>query len=405
MSVAGRAVRETFSGLPAAYWWLWTSTLVNRLGGFVVTFLAMYLTVERSFSASYAGLVAALYGLGGSVAAVIGGVLSDRIGRRATLLAASLATAASTAVLGLVTQPTAIAVTACGVGLASNASRPAVSAMMADLVAPEDQIRAHSLNYWAVNVGFGVSAAAAGLISAHGWVWLFLGDALTTLLCAMVVFVRVPETRPSEAGTGGTAPVIGLSQVCRDRPFMALVALTFLLGTIIQQAFTTLPVDMGRSGFGASDYGRVVALNGLLIVLLQIPLARWAGKRGTDAVLPLGALLLGWGFGLTAFAGTSGPAGPSGSVWLYALSVTVWTLGEIVYTPASAAAVAGLSPLPARGRYQGVHALAWAAASLVGPAAGGAAMDRFGAGVVWGACAVVGTAAAGGFWALTRRPV
>ncbi|MFI7359905.1 hypothetical protein ACIBTP_39000 [Streptomyces avidinii] len=67
--------------------------------------------------------------------------------------------------------------------------------------------------------------------------------------------------------------------------------------------------------------------------------------------------------------------------------------------------MAGLSPLLARGRYQGVRALAWVAASLVGPAAGGAAMDRFGAGVVWGACAVVGTAAAGGFWALTRRPV
>lgn len=29
----------------------------------------------------------------------------------------------------------------------------------------------------------------------------------------------------------------------------------------------------------------------------------------------------------------------------------------------------------------------------------------FGTGVVWGACAVVGTVAAGGFWALTRRPV
>ncbi|MGW1047232.1 hypothetical protein [Streptomyces sp. NPDC002547] len=38
-----RAVRETVSGLPRTFWWLWTSTLVNRFGGFVVTFLALYL--------------------------------------------------------------------------------------------------------------------------------------------------------------------------------------------------------------------------------------------------------------------------------------------------------------------------------------------------------------------------
>jgi len=33
----GRAVRETVSGLPREFWWLWTSTLVNRLGAFVAT--------------------------------------------------------------------------------------------------------------------------------------------------------------------------------------------------------------------------------------------------------------------------------------------------------------------------------------------------------------------------------
>jgi hypothetical protein len=35
---AAGAPRETVSGLPRQFWWLWTSTLVNRLGGFVVTF-------------------------------------------------------------------------------------------------------------------------------------------------------------------------------------------------------------------------------------------------------------------------------------------------------------------------------------------------------------------------------
>lgn len=126
---ARRVVRETVSGLPREFWWLWTSTLINRLGGFVVTFLALYLTVDRGFSASYAGLVAALYGLGGSAGAVAGGVLSDRVGRRATLLIAQTGTAVTTAVLGFVTAPVAIAVVAAALGVVSNASRPAGQAM------------------------------------------------------------------------------------------------------------------------------------------------------------------------------------------------------------------------------------------------------------------------------------
>lgn len=41
MSVASmrRAARESVSGLPREFWWLWTSTLVNRLGAFVATFV------------------------------------------------------------------------------------------------------------------------------------------------------------------------------------------------------------------------------------------------------------------------------------------------------------------------------------------------------------------------------
>lgn len=389
-----RAVRETMSGLPRQFWWLWTSTLVNRLGGFVVTFLALYLTVERGFSASYAGLVASLYGLGGSVAAVVGGVLADRVGRRATMLVAQLGTAAATALLGFVTHPVAIAAVAGLVGVTSNASRPALQAMLADLVPAKDRVRAFALNYWAINIGFGVSAGVAGLIAAQGYIWLFLGDALMTLLCAVVVFVKVKETLPAADASAAVAEEpTGLGQVLRDRRFMALVGLTFLLGTVGQQGATTLSVDMGRSGFTASQYGLVIGLNGVLIVLLQIPLTRMMAGRSPAALLAAGTLLMGWGFGLTAFAG---------SVGFYALTVTVWTLGEIMHAPASMSVVADLAPPRARGRYQGMYSLSWSAASFAGPLAGGFALDHWGGSAAWGACAVVGTVAGAGYWVLLR---
>ncbi|MET7611984.1 MFS transporter, partial [Streptomyces seoulensis] len=76
--------------LPRAFWWLWTATLVNRLGGFVVVFLSLYVTLDRGYSASFAGLVTTLYGVGGAVGSVVGGLLADRLGRRTTLLGAQL---------------------------------------------------------------------------------------------------------------------------------------------------------------------------------------------------------------------------------------------------------------------------------------------------------------------------
>ncbi|MES4901448.1 MULTISPECIES: MFS transporter [unclassified Streptomyces] len=392
-----QAARESVSGLPRAFWWLWTSTLVNRLGGFVAPFLAMYLTVDRGYSATYAGLVGALHGLGGVVSAVGAGVMTDRLGRRPTLLVAQSATAVSVAVLGFVQHPVAIASVAFLVGMATNGSRPAVQAMIADIVAPEDRVRAFSLNFWAINLGFAFSATVAGLIAEHGYLALFLGEAIMTLLCAVVVFVKLPESRPvREEATGAAAaePETGLGTVVRDRPFMAVVALSFLIATLIQQAFVALPVAMGESGLSGTDFGLAIAVNGVLIVAVQIPVTRFIERhREPTRLLIVAALLIGYGFGLTAFAG---------SVAIYALTVCVWTMGEIINTPIQMGLVARLSPTHGRGRYQGVYVLSWSLAALVAPLTAGAVIDHYGADVMWAACAVVGTLAAVGYAVLMR---
>ncbi|WP_055546514.1 MFS transporter [Streptomyces sp. NBRC 110028] len=398
MSVARlrEAAKGSVSGLPRAFWWLWTSTLVNRLGGFVATFLAMYLTVERGYSATFAGLVGALHGLGGVVSAVVAGVLTDRLGRRPTLLVAQVSTAVTVAVLGFVRDPVAIAVMACLVGMATSASRPAVQAMMADIVAPEDRVRAFSLNYWAINLGFAFSATAAGLIARHGYLTLFLADAGMTLLTALIVFVKLPESRPEgqSPGRGADGKSVGLGTVLRDRRFMAVVALTYLVATLFQQGYVALPVAMGADGLSSADFGLAIATNGVLIVVLQIPVTRFIEHRDPARLLVVAALLTGYGFGLTAFAG---------SVGMYALAVAVWTLGEIISSPTQMGLVARLSPAQGRGRYQGMHVLAWSLASLTAPLAGGAVIDRFGAATLWAASAVVGTVAAVGYAVLGRR--
>jgi MFS family permease len=389
-----RATRETVSGLPRAFWWLWTSTLVNRLGAFVATFMALYLTLDRGYSASYAGLVASLHGLGGVVSSIGAGVMTDRLGRRPTLLVAQSATAASVALLGFMHHPVAIAAVAFLVGMASNASRPAVQAMMADIVRPEDRVRAFSLNYWAINLGFAVSSMAAGFIAEYSYLAGFLIEAAMTVVCAVVVFLKLPESRPLAQHAEKTPDDVRLGTVLRDGRFMSVVGLSFLVAVVFQQGSIGLPVAMGRAGFTPADYGLAVALNGVLIVALQIPVTRFIQDRDPQRLLVVSSLLAGYGFGLTAFAG---------SVGLIALTVCVWTLGEMINAPTQTGLVVRLSPTHGRGRYQGMYTLSWSVAALVAPLMSGFVIDRFGAEWLWGLCAVVGTVAAVGYAALMRH--
>ncbi|MEW2139996.1 MFS transporter [Streptomyces sp. NPDC005409] len=398
MSVASlrRAARESVAGLPREFWWLWTSTLVNRLGAFVATFMTLYLTVERGYSASFAGLVVALHGLGGVISSLAAGVMTDRLGRRPTLMAAQVSTAFSVALLGFMEHPAAIASVALLVGMTSNASRPAVQAMMADIVRPEDRVRAFALNYWAINLGFAVSATVAGFVAQYSYLAGFLGEAALTLVCAVLVYVKLPESRPEKGDAAQVAAEaeVSLGTVLRDGRYMGVVGLSFLIALIFMQGSFGLPLAMGSAGFSAGDYGLVIAVNGILIVLLQIPVTRFIEHRDPKKLLVLSALLAGYGFGLTAFGGSLG---------ILTLTVCVWTLAEIVNSPTQMSLVVRLSPLHGRGRYQGMYTMSWAVASLVAPLLAGTVIDHFGAGWLWGTTAVLGTVAGAGYWLLMRN--
>ncbi|MFF8948753.1 MFS transporter [Streptomyces sp. NPDC014940] len=389
-----RAAAAARPVLPRAFWWLWTATLVNRLGGFVVVFLTLYVTIDRGHSASFAGLVTTLYGVGGAVGAIVGGLLADRLGRRATLMGAQLLSAAGTGALAFTQGREALGATACLVGLAGNASRPVIQTVVADMVTAQARVRAFSLLYWAVNIGVAVSAALAGVLAQRGYTPLFLGEAALTVLCALTVYLTVPETRPDPARSGDdSGPHVEAGGPSRRNRFLAFVAVTFLVGLLMQEVSTALPLTMTAAGLSARDYGLVISLNGLLVVALQLPAGRVLARHGPAGPLAVGTLLLGGGLGLTAVAGSLGT---------YALTVVVWTVGEILLAPTATAAVAGLVPGHAHGRHQGVYSFAWSAAACVAPAASGYALDTVGPAALWGVSAALGGLAAVAYLIILR---
>lgn len=382
------------TGLPQTFWLLWIGTLINRLGGFVVPFLMLYLTSQRDLPVAQAALVVSLFGAGSFTAALVGGELADRLGRRPVLLISFLVGPLNMILLGMARQLVLIAPLTVLQGFFTDMYRPAVSAMIADLIPPEGRPRAFGYIYWAINLGFAIAPAAAGLLARWNYFLLFVGDALTTLAFGLIVVWGVRETRPAEAEKSAGARGEGrLKRFGREPLMLAFAAMALGFGIIYMQGTVTLPVAMHLQGFGPDAYGLTIAVNGALIVLLGIPashlLTRWPRFRS----LALSALLLAIGFGLTACATSLG---------LFALTVAVWTLGEIAGATVAPSVVADLSPADLRGLYQGVYGGAWGLSLFLGPILGGWCFQQFGPNALWGACFAFGCLLALGYLAISR---
>ena len=384
LAKARSSAAATFGGLPGSFWWLWTTQLINRAAGFVIPLLAFYITGELHRSAVVAGAVVAGIGVGSLAAGPIGGVLGDRFGHKATLVAAQAATAASVVALAYARSPWALLLGAFTVGLVSNATRPAFNALIADVVPPQDRSRAYSLNFWAINIGYSVAMLSVGLVSVTGYTALFWLDGATTMISALLIATLVagphPAALPTDAADGE-----GLGLVLRDRAFVAFVAAEFLVLTILAQADSGLPIAMGHDGFSPSEFGRLVALNGIVIAAVQLPLTRVYKRFPESRVLAGSSALIGIGYSVLLFGH---------SAWIYALSIVVWTMGEIGNTPTSIALVSRIAPAHLRGRYQGVYQVAWTGSAVFAPLIGGWVINTWGAAPLWSGCLIVGVAMA-----------
>ena len=383
------------AALPRTYWLLWLGTLINRLGGFVVPFLTLYLTQQRGLPISQAALMVSLYGAGAFTSALVGGELADRLGRRPVMLLSFLVAPLNMVALGLVQPLALLTVLTFTQGLLTELYRPAVSAAIADLVPSEERPRAFGYLYWAINLGFAFAPVLAGVMARLDYFLLFVGDAATTFVFGLIVLAGVRETRPAEAHAASRSPLpIRLRQLGASPLMLLFCALALAFGMIYMQAHVALPVDMAAHGLGPEAYGLAIAVNGMLIVVLGLPASHAAVRWPRYGAMAVAAVLTGAGFGLTGLAGT---------LPLFALSIGVWTLGEIAGSTVAPAIVADLSPVELRGLFQGTYGAAWGLSAFAGPLVGGVVVQRFGAGALWLGCLVLGLLLALGYLALGRR--
>lgn len=377
-----KGLRSLIEGLPPTYWLIWTGTLINRLGGFVIPFLTLYLTAQREIPVSQAALMVSLFGAGSFIAQLSGGELTDRLGRRPVMLMSFFITPVFMVVLGLVRDLALISIATFLVGFFTDLYRPAVGAAIADLVPAESRTRAYGYNYWAINMGAAVAPLLAGLIADYNFFILFLADAVTTALFGFIVLFGIRETRPAQAHRASGVPVRERIFQLKRAPILLIYSfITLFFGIVYMQGNVTLPLDMQAHGLGPAAYGAAIAVNGFLIILMTIPVSNMAAKWPRFETVAVASVLMGLGFGFTALA-TNLP--------LFVLSVAIWTLGEIAATSVGPTIIADLSPVELRGLYQGIFGAAWGLSYFVGPLAGGWVYEHWGSNALWLGCLVVG---------------
>ncbi|RJQ66340.1 MFS transporter [Pseudonocardiaceae bacterium YIM PH 21723] len=378
-------------GLPRSFWVLWSSTVILVAGGLGYPMMSLYVGDHLGYSVAFAGLVVTAIGLGALLASAPVGALSDRYGRRWVLFGGQTMAAAGMCVLALWPSQPGLLIGAFLYGFGGWGVRPVRMAMVADLVPPADRVRAYNLEYWAVNIGFAVSAALGGFLAEYSFSLVFLINAATLLTAALWVCFEVPETRPEPEESTVEASAL---TVLADRAFLAFVLLAAVIELVQLTAFVVLPLAVTEQGLTPHDYGLVLSLNGVTIVLVQPVLSRLVEHRAPQRVLALGALLMG--------VGMSGNLLATGLLG-FCLAGFVWTIGEILLASMTGAVIAGLAPPHLRGRYQGVFWMAPTAATLLAPLLSGVLTQRAGTDAVWWACLLDGVLVAAGLLAMGAR--
>ena len=383
-------LRTYFPPLPRSVATLQVGGLVNAFGnGIVLPFMFIYLHNVRGISLAVVGLIVATHAVVSLVAGPIFGSQIDRFGGKTMLAISLVILTVGFAAYALVVEPWQGFVVATISGVGVGGFWPSQSTLIAGLTPPEQRPAAFAMQRVVMNLGIGLGALTGGLIAAtdspRSFTLLFLLDAATFLVYGGVMLALVPE--PALTG-GARAPGASGSyrEVLRHRAFVAVIGLNALFIFAGFSGFDVLPVyAKNEAGLTESQIGLLFFVNTVVIVLAQLPVARFArGRRRMPALALLGGLwAAAW-----VIVPLAGSASAAAAVWLLMTAMVVFALGECLHGAVQAPLVADLAEPRLFGRYMALSALSWQVGFALGPAIGGVGLELSPNGVWLGAAAL-----------------
>jgi predicted MFS family arabinose efflux permease len=373
--------RQAYQGLPRQAWILFSVLLVNAAGMMVLFFLSLYLTRQLGFTVTQAGQSISIFGMGSLAGAYLGGWLSDQIGSTNVQKLSLLLSGILYIWLGQLRSLWGIDLTIFVLAAASGLLYPANSTSMARVCPPEITTKGFALNRLANNIGATIGPAVGGFLALRNYGLLFWVDGLTCL-AAVILFSLIWKKPEQHLRAKIQDKVRPSRSPWRDTPFLWLLPLVVVWGCMFFQLFATFPLYM-REVYGLAEnrIGQLVMINTLLIVSLEMLLIHWIGKRSLARFIAISFLLTGVGFALMPF----------GRGFLYAaLTVAVWTFGEMLSMPLLGSLIASRTGPGSMGRYMGMFSFAFSLSMILGPVIGTSVYGKFGPTALWVGCGVTG---------------
>jgi predicted MFS family arabinose efflux permease len=386
--------RAAYAGLPREVWLLAFALFVNRSGTMVMTFMTLYLTSQLGMSEAGAGRMISVYGLGAVTGAFLGGRLSRRLGSIRLQTICLFLSIPGYLVLPLWHSWPPLALSLFGLSLFSEAVRPANAVAITNFTTASNRTRAFALNRLAANLGFSFGPVIGGVLATIHFGLLFVVDAATTLLAAMLLLYFFRLRRTERATADCDAEVLQVSPL-KDGPFVVFLLLMLASVSFFFQFGSTYPLYL-RDHYRLSKplIGLMFAVNTTVIVALEMLLIDAIKQWSVLRTIGVGCFLFCLGFAILPF-------GSSGYFCVFAMLVV--TLGEMLSFTFSASFAANRSTPGNEGPYMGWYAMNIAIASVLGPTVG-SAIYQVNQDALWISGLLVGATALVGFQFLALRP-
>ena len=315
-------------------------------------YLAMYLTGNPAkgglgIDASLVGLLIMVGGLAGTFALLFTGSLCDKFGRRKMMLCFIIPQVILTASYAYAkTYPEFFIIYTIG-GIIGAFYDPAFNAMVIDLVHSERREEIFGLSYMIMNVGTVVGPPVGGFIASRsGYPTVFIYAAVLTLIPTAIILAWIKESHSRSLSSSVTlGQLVG---IFKHKTFVLLCFLGALTNVVYAQLYGLLSVYTGYRGFEPYFFGILFSVNGIMVVLFQIPIRKGAMRVGSTKAFVIAQAFYAVGFGYFMF---------SKSFIQFLTGVVILTIGEITYFPAVSGFISNLAPPDKRGRYMALSGL------------------------------------------------
>jgi MFS family permease len=388
-------MKGVFKEYPNAFWVLTLATFIDMLGSFLLyPFYALYITGRFGVGMIEVGYLFSIFSVGNILGGVIGGALADKYGRRAMILIGLVVSGIGSISMGLVDNLTTFYILAAFLGLIGNFGGPARQAMVADLLPREKQTKGFGIIRVAFNISAVIGPLLGGLIVTKSFMLLFIADAVSSIITAVIVYLVIPETKPQtqndESHETIIKTLIGYKNVIKDWKFMLFLGVSAITVLVYMQMNSTLSVFLWEvHGFPAQSFGYLLSMNALMVVFFQFWISKKISKYATMKMMAFGTAFLMIGFGMYGFISES---------YLFFVAMGIITIGEMIVYPLGQSAAASFAPEDKRGRYMAIYGFQWIIPNLFGVLAAGLIWVNIGPNWVWYLAGILSLISIIGFW-------